>query len=435
MEAKIELYPVVKENRLQVRIGYNGKYADISLGEKVNDYDIDKNRKCVSRKCNRKKELESKINETISVLEDILDSYVKKCIKFSVFDIKNTYKKRIQNPLKIDEETLFFKAFERKIESCLNNKRIKGESVRVSANTAASYRSTITRLKAYCSMAGIDIDSLTFADLDHRFMSGFIEYVKKYDREKGLKGTLATHLKNFRHIVNTAIKNKVLGADKDILADLPRLSVMGEVKSYVLTVTQVMAIINYWVERKEDQIYIDMFAFSYFGCGIASIDISYLKTSNIVKKEIVLTRWKTIGGFKENQQNIPYSHELKAIVAKYKTVTLNGFLFPIIDKSNDEIEIDKEIARFFQSANRFYKKILPELRKVDSSFPAFTFYDARHAFITHSYEAGVPPHITASGAGNSVTTQNKRYLHPTEQSRMDGYNRIQEYRNKQMNAL
>ncbi|WP_455620889.1 tyrosine-type recombinase/integrase [Parabacteroides sp.] len=438
MEANIELYPVAKENRLQVRIGYNGKYADISLGEKVNDYDIDKNRKCVSRKCNRKKEFETKINETISVLEDIFDSFVKKRIEFSASDIKNTYKKRIQNPLKIDEETLFFKAFEQKIESCMNNKRIKGESVRVSSNTAKGYRSTMTRFKAYCSMVGIDPENVTFSDLNYQFMSGFVEYVKKYDLEKGRKGTLATHLKNFRHIVNTAIRNKVLGADKDILENLPRLSVAGEVKDYTLTVSQVMAIINYPAENEAEQMYIDLFAFSYFGCGIANIDISYLRMSDIVNNEIIISRWKTIGGFggvKGIEQRIVYSSELKVIAEKYCKMATNDFMFPIIDKCKDLKDADNKIALFFQRANRFYKKILPKLREKDPLFPTFTFYDARHAYITHCYEANVPPHITASGAGNSVSMQNKRYLHTTQQSRLDGHNRMQEYRLEQMNAV
>ena len=95
----------------------------------------------------------------------------------------------------------------------------------------------------------------------------------------------------------------------------------------------------------------------------------------------------------------------------------------------------KKIDCFFQRVNRFYQKILPALREKDESFPSFTFYDARHAHITHCYEAGVPPHIIASGAGNSVIMQNKRYLHPTEEGRVDAYNKIQEYRNMKMGLM
>lgn len=436
METNVEFYPVVKGFRLQVRICYDGKYADISLGEKVNDYEIDKIRKCVSRKCNRKKELESKINESISVLSEIFDTYVNKCIKFTVFDLKDTYKKRMKKPFKIDEETLIFKAFERKIESCLNNKRIKGESVRVSTNTAKGYHSTMTRLKAYCELVNIDTENLSFSDLNYRFTSGFVEYVKKYDREKGRKGTLATHLKNFRHIVNTAIRNKVFGADKEILADLPRLSVMGEVKNYVLTVAQVMTVINFPAANEKEQLFIDLFAFSYYGCGIAPVDISYLKMGDIIKNEIVIGRWKMVGGLGgEKIQKIYYSDELKEVVRKYNKKAINGFLFPIIDKCDSIAETDKKIDCFFQRVNRFYQKILPALREKDESFPSFTFYDARHAHITHCYEAGVPPHIIASGAGNSVIMQNKRYLHPTEEGRVDAYNKIQEYRNMKMGLM
>lgn len=121
----MEIYPTDKEGYLYLRIAINGDCKDVPTKKRVLKGEIDNKNRCVSRRGYRKNELEQIIVPIKTCLESIAQSWIENDIVFSAQKLKDEYKKRTKNIGGVDESTLVSKAFDKKIESCIQKKEKK----------------------------------------------------------------------------------------------------------------------------------------------------------------------------------------------------------------------------------------------------------------------------------------------------------------------
>lgn len=430
----MEIYPTDKEGYLYLRIAINGDCKDVPTKKRVLKGEIDNKNRCVSRRGYRKNELEQIIVPIKTCLESIAQSWIENDIVFSAQKLKDEYKKRTKNIGGVDESTLVSKAFDQKIESCIQKKREKNGSVRSSKGTAGGYKSCRTRLIGFCNEINISWENLTFSNITGNFLKGFIDYNEKFDKEKGNLGTVACNVKCFKAIFHEAQRNSVPGINNDAWNNIPCYSLSREQNHTILTVSQIDMLAAYRpkpmkrgrkVSLDKYQLYIDMFLFSYYAGGIASVDFSYLQYSDIRKDKIVVSRWKTIGGFREKKQDIDIVPEIIELIEKYRGKTINGFVFPIIDKC----DLDKQesyATKFRVYANNYLARVCKEL-----GLPKVTLYAARHTYATHSIIAGCRLMDVACTMGNTAKMIEKHYYERTEEARKENLSKWINYLTQQ----
>ncbi|MDD2953285.1 MAG: phage integrase SAM-like domain-containing protein [Parabacteroides sp.] len=430
----VEIYPTDKGGYLYLRIAINGDCKDVPMKKKVYKGEIDNKNRCVSRKNDRKNELEQIIAPIKNCLEAIAQPWIENGITFSAQELKDEYKKRTKNTDGVDESTLVSKAFNQKIESCIQKKREKNGCVRSSKGTAGAYKSCRTRLICFCNEKNILWDNFTFSDITENFLKGFICHNEKFDKKKGNLGTVACNVKCLKAIFHEAQRNNVPGINNDAWNNIPCYSLSRKQNHTILTIPQIDILTAYRpkpmtrgrkVSLDKYQLYIDMFLFSYYAAGLASVDFSYLKYSDIKEGRILVSRWKTIGGFKEKKQDIDIVPEIIELIEKYRGKTTNGFVFPIIDKcDSDKQESCAEKFRVY--ANNYLARVCKEL-----GLPKVTLYAARHTYATHRIASGSRIIDVASTMGNTTKIIEEHYYERTEEVRKEDLNRWVNYRNQQ----
>lgn len=434
----VKFYPTSKGTTLYVCISVNSKYDYISLGENVFPYEIDKKNQCVSNRSKRKEELRLLIDPVIDTLESIQAGWIKVGINFSAKDLKTEYIKRTKGAHGIDQSTLIKNAFENKIQALLQNRRVNGSSVRTSKNTAGSYQTCFNRICEYCISDNINIETLTFSDITMNFLLNFKSYNDLYDQAKGNKDTTTTNLKNFKAICHEADDKDVFGVNMKAWSKLPKALKCEEYVHTILTYDQIKKMCSYVPKQKKTgprmdlakcQLYLDIFLFSYLSGGMALIDICYLKHESINNNNIIPTRWKTIGGFRQKKHFMSITESVDSLIEKYSGNRNSDFVFPIIDKNQSIKEQEKKVSNFSYYCNRYLKYVCKEL-----SLPIITFYGARHAFATHALNAGVPLVDVAKMMGNSVEMIQKHYYQYTDQAQLENMKRIEAYQKKQLES-
>ncbi|WP_293670682.1 phage integrase SAM-like domain-containing protein [uncultured Parabacteroides sp.] len=434
---QFSVYPTCKDGRLQIRIACGKKYKDISLQKKISLWDIDLKNRCVSIKSQQKKELEELIDPVVSMCYEIADDLGKKGIRLSAESIKNEF--LIRSGAKnhagtINDRFLVINGIDKKIHSLLNNVRIKNGLQRTSRNTANTYIALKNCFLNFCQCANIDVNSLSYAQLDNSFVSDFFQYLLRKDRMNGTK-VAYIRIGNLKTILYEVKKDGV-SINWDAWDSLPQKTKKNKKRLVILSVQEIFQLINYKptqsitgrkVDLNKCQLFLDMFAFSYFFNGLAPIDIIYLKRNDIIKGRSFPERWKTVGGKVIKEQCIVLCPEAERIVEKYKNISKNGFVFPIIDRCQNTEE-QEFLSRYFrQLASDYIKSVCKKL-----GIPVVSLYGARHAYATHGINAGISLIELAKNMGNSPKTIDDAYFGYTEEQQEFNSQKILDYRQEQL---
>lgn len=430
----VEIYPTDKGGYLYLRITINGDCKDVPTTKSVRKGEIDNKNRCVSRRGDRKNELEQIVAPIKNCLEAIAQTWIENDIVFSAQELKDEYKKRTKNTKGVDESTLVSKAFERKIKLCIEKKRIKNGYERSSKGTGGAYQSCRTRLISFCNEKNISWENLTFSNITEKFLRDFISHNEKFDKEKGNVGTIACNIKCIKAIFHEAQRNSVPGINSAVWDNIPRYSLSREQNHTILMVSQIDLLSTYCpksmkrgrkVNLEKYQLYLDVFLFSYYAGGLAPVDICYLTYEDIKGDQLIVTRWKTIGGFKEKKQEIDIVPEMVKLIEKYRSKATNGFVFPIIDQCEPHKQ-ESNVIKFRDYANKYLERVCKEL-----GIPRITLYGARHAYATHSINSGNSTVDVSISMGNTDKMIVTHYYKYTDQARKENVNRLMNYRNQQ----
>jgi integrase/recombinase XerD len=196
--------------------------------------------------------------------------------------------------------------------------------------------------------------------------------------------TVGINTRALRHIFKRAIKAEII-SDKLYPFGLDGGYVIpeggDEVKQF-LEKEEKDAFMNFRFENDDRANWLhDLAIFSYYANGINFSDICRLKKGQIQADHILVRREKTKGRKKKIRRIVVIIHpKMKEIINRWgydrTSIVPDEYVFPILNKSMDEVEIFKAIRKVVKETNRVLKRVATALL-----LPIVpTTYTLRHTF-------------------------------------------------------
>lgn len=155
----------------------------------------------------------------------------------------------------------------------------------------------------------------------------------------------------------------------------------------------------------------DMFLFSFYTRGMSFVDMSYLKTTDIVDGMLHYARKKT-----GQEIDIEWTTELQEIVDRNPSCN-EPYLLPIIKKSNGK---ERNQKRYKQTVvNENLKKISKALQLKEP----LTMYVARHTWASLARDTGIPLKTISLAMGHESEKTTQIYLKNLDVNAVDRANR------------
>lgn len=298
-------------------------------------------------------------------------------------------------------------------EKFKNKKRIKNGQIIDSAPNARKYDHIRRILQAFTKEKYNRVFSTYyFKDITETFLLDFAFSIKEQGIKNGNRAGLTGKLRLFRAICNAAMKEGMYGANIEIFKCLGNDINIPETTSKAVADTTLAKIEN--IDRtlftKKEQMYLDLFLFSYYSGGMANIDVCYLTWDSIQEDRIVYERIK----FPKTAKPILLK-KAKVILDKYRGTGIENFVFPIFTvKHVTSKQKNKRVCKVTEKTNKTLAKACKLLHIKEH----ITWYSARGSFISKMVDAGNNPYIVAEMAGNSPMTIYKHYYKNTKRDEL-----------------
>ena len=156
----------------------------------------------------------------------------------------------------------------------------------------------------------------------------------------------------------------------------------------------------------------DMFIFSYCSCGMAFVDIAYLKKSNLQNGMICYARRKT-----GQLLSVRIEPSIQRIIDRY--ISSNSpYIFPILT-SLDAAEAYEQ----YKVALNTHNRLLGRLSEMLGCDCKLTSYTSRHSWATAARNHNVPISVISQGMGHTSEQTTQIYLTMLENSVIDDANK------------
>ncbi len=247
--------------------------------------------------------------------------------------------------------------------------------------------------------------SLLFVDITESWLKRFEKSMR--DQKKS-KSTIGIYMRNIRVIFNLATKKHKVKAENPF--NNYKIKSAQEHKK-ALTVEQIGLIANYETRHPQEQLFRDLFLFSFLGYGMNLSDIARLKYSNIdfEEKKLTYIREKTKASETVEVKNtVPITELMQGIIERYgnRSVGFDNYVFPILQNDWDEKRSYAAVKQLTKSANKYIGQIAVKV----GIHERVTTYFARHSWATISKNSGKSIEFISEGLGHSSPLVTKRYL-------------------------
>lgn len=226
--------------------------------------------------------------------------------------------------------------------------------------------------------------------------------------KKGISPTtIGIYMRHLRAIINKAIEDKLLAADKYPFKGYSIPSSRNVKKA--LNAAQIKQLLNYKTDESDLQRAVDFWLFSYISNGINFTDICYLRPENIHGEFFTFYRAKTRYTKKRDARpiKVPLTKETKAIIQRRKnTDTSNPFLFPILQAGLTAKQEKYRIQDFICKVNKAMSSIAAELGFEGK----LGTYVARHSHSTILKRSGASTEMIKENLGHSSVLTTENYL-------------------------
>jgi len=362
-----------KEYLIYIRIAMENERAEISTGRSINKDDWDNK----AGKVNIKRKGAVQINKFLDVLKNKIYDHHTEMIKNDEYVTAKKLKERLlgteENHRKLIETFEYHNA---------QMKNLLG--ITYSLGTIKKYNTALKHTKNFLQHQ-YKLKDIPLRQIKYSFITDFENYlksIKKCNHNSTLK-----YIRNFRKIINIAIKNEWLTRDPFLKYQAKIIPVKRE----YLTKEELSQIENLKISIKRLDVVRDMFVFACYS-GLAYIDISNLSKNNIRigidgNLWIIMEREKT--KTPSNIPLLPKPHELIKKYSDFPGKRTEDYIFPAFSN---------------QKLNAYLKEIV-DLASIDKNL---TFHIARHTFATTVTLAnGVPIESISSMLGHKSirTTQ------------------------------
>ncbi len=312
-----------------------------------------------------------------------------------------------------------FEAFEREyLTHKMDDNSIKGYfDIKISELDQANKIQT-------ASLYTATLNSLMEFDKNITFLKITPKYLKKYENwmiEKGSSyTTIGMYLRNFKHIINRAIKDRVLsnypfGIAKDKYK-IPK----GKNTKKALSLNEIKLLFSYDTDNRNEYLALKYFLFSYMCNGMNMVDIANLRLSNIQGDSLKFIRKKTRDTTNTKVEiNVVLLPEAKGIIESIgnNTKEPDDYIFPIFESNLNEIEKNKKLKQHIKQTNKYLRKIASKIG-IDEKI---TTYYARHSYSTILKRSGAPIEFISEQLGHQTTKVTQSYLDSFEDEQRKRY--------------
>ncbi len=296
---------------------------------------------------------------------------------------------------KPDAPKSFFSFFESRIAECQTVGRL---------GTARNYLRTMSSFKHYLDGGDITMEEVT---------ESLILKYENWLADNGVsRNSSSFYIRNLRSVYNKAVERRLVeqnnpftnvytgvgrtrkrAVDEDVIA---RLLAMDLRRSKPLALAR------------------DLFVFSYCTRGMAFVDISFLRKSDIRDDTISYVRRKT-----GQQLNVRLEPCMKDIIRRYETATAaSPYIFPIITATDPATAY-----RQYVTALNYHNRKLKCLARGMGENLSLSSYTARHTWATAARNHNVPVYVISESMGHTSEKTTRIYLASLDSSVIDEANK------------
>ncbi len=269
--------------------------------------------------------------------------------------------------------------------------------------TARNYSRTLSSFRSF--MGGKDI---SFPMMTEGLI---IEYERWLTARGVTRNSSSFYIRNLRSIYNKAVRSGLTVQKSPFMnvytgVDSTRKRAVGEEEILRLMKMDLSHSDTLALSR-------DLFVFSYCTRGMAFIDISFLRKTDIRDGVITYVRRKT-----GQRLSVRLEPCIESIINRYAAATSRSpYIFPIITSSDQETAY-----RQYQIALAYHNRKLKRLSA--GTGLSLSSYTARHTWATTARNHNVPISVISAGMGHSSDRITQIYLASLEDSVVDEANRM-----------
>lgn len=294
------------------------------------------------------------------------------------------------------------------IRRATEKKRLKNSHI-VTSDTARTYKDVHNTLALFTRQKyNRNFNTYHFTDITEGFLNDYVFFLKQRGRERGNAGRVPARLKTFCGVFYYAHQLGMPGARVPVF-DCVRLHMKEKPKPPRTIPVEVMERIE-CLDRSlfsaRENLYIDLFLFTFYAGGIAPIDLAHLTWDCIREDMIIYERMKV-----SKEARMPFLDKARRIADKYREDCCGNYVLPVFTaKQVTERQKKEKLHRTKVGLNRTLHKIAGMLDYEGK----ITWYSARGTFITKMVNLDYNAADIAIMAGNSVTTIFNSYFKPSD---------------------
>ena len=278
------------------------------------------------------------------------------------------------------------------------------------AGTISIWNNTLNRIKAYCSDAGYDLETLTFDRITDKWLEDFDAFLAKTAPRANAR---AINLRNIRTVFNYARKRKKMAIPYPFDEFKIRHQ---ETRKLAMTVEQTRLLKDYPVQEDHIKKYRDIFLLMLYLRGINAADLFSAKKSQITNGRLEYFRSKT-GAF----CSVKIEPEAQAIINRY----------PGKEYILDVGERWRNTKDYLRRMDKGLKKIGPMAyigkhgkKQYDGLFPWLSSNAARHTWATLvAYDLGFSIDVASEGLTHKYGSRTTQIYVMMMQKNVDRANR------------
>lgn len=357
-----------KNDLLMLRITNNRKKAEMSMGLRMTQSELDAALSGSSKNIRLEKMLASWTSQIKDLMLELSD---RKQVDMDVKEIRTILQERLLGIVAEKEPVTANGNFTAYFQNFIDGKENKG--------TKGVYKHTLDKIRSFDP----DVDMKRFEDIDLKWLTDFETFCAK----TASKNARNIHLRNIRAVFNNAI-------DYEITSAYPfrRFKIRPEAtRKRSLTVDELRKLFDYPIEEYAE-IYRDMFKLIFFLIGVNTVDLHALKS--ITKDGRIEYKRAKTGRF----YSIKVEPEALEIIKKYQGT--NGLLC-IADRWSDSRNFRHQLNKALQRIGEVERRGRGGKKIITAEFKGVSSYWARHSWATIAYEIGIPKDVIAQALGHS----------------------------------
>ena len=245
-----------------------------------------------------------------------------------------------------------------------------------------------------------------------KFVTDYAFYLKRRGAENGNRGNLVSNLRTLCALCNYAAKHGMPGAGITAFDSLGDMIKRPETTSRAVSAKTITLLEN--IDRSlfsdREQLYPDLFLFSYYTGGMANTDVCNLTWDLVQEDKIAYER------IKYPKTAVPLLiSQSRALLRKYKGTGYGNYVFQVFTRKHTD-----SVKRYtrVQQISKFVSKTLSKACCILKIKEKVTWYSARGSFISRMVDDGNSPYAVAEMAGNSPMTIWKNYYKNTEREKL-----------------